>query len=254
MRIDSPSAGQILELRQLWKEAFGDSDAYLDIFFQTAFSQDRCRCLCIDGQLAAALYWFDCCWEDKPLAYLYAVATRETFRKQGLASRLINDTHQHLQSRGYVGSLLVPASTELFSLYEKLGYRTCSEIREFTCAAGHSSVPTECISSEEYALLRRQMLPPGGVIQEGAALAFLQTQANFYTGGDFILCAAPEENKLVVHEYFGNPAYAPGILTALGASEGRFRVPGKGRPFAMYCPLAGSAEHAPKYFGLALDC
>ena len=43
MRIDHPDLGQIPELRQLWKEAFGDSDAFLDAFFMVAFSQiDAC--------------------------------------------------------------------------------------------------------------------------------------------------------------------------------------------------------------------
>ena len=47
-------------MRSLWQEAFGDEDDYLDIFYSTAFSPDRCLCLSKEGKMQAALYWFDC--------------------------------------------------------------------------------------------------------------------------------------------------------------------------------------------------
>ena len=82
MFADYPQAEQLPALRQLWKQAFGDTDAFLDIFFSTAFSPERCRCVVTDGEVAAALYWFSCEADGQPLAYLYAVATAERFRGQ----------------------------------------------------------------------------------------------------------------------------------------------------------------------------
>ena len=49
-------------------------------------------------------------------------------------------------------------------------------------------------------------------------------------------------------------AAAPRILKALRAEEGVFRVPyAKGRPFAMFLPLASWQGPPPAYFGLAFD-
>ena len=42
MTVDYPAAGQISGLRALWKEAFGDSDVFLDAFFAHGFSPSRC--------------------------------------------------------------------------------------------------------------------------------------------------------------------------------------------------------------------
>jgi hypothetical protein len=75
MNINAPTLDLIPALRGLWKEAFGDSDDFLDMFWRTAFSYDRCRCVTVDGEVAAALYWFDCECRGERVAYIYAVAT-----------------------------------------------------------------------------------------------------------------------------------------------------------------------------------
>ena len=71
MKIDHPAFEQVPGLRQLWQEAFGDSDAFLDGFFDTGFSPRRCLCV-TDGEPVAAVYWFDCRFAGEKLAYLYA--------------------------------------------------------------------------------------------------------------------------------------------------------------------------------------
>lgn len=250
MIIDSPK--DIAPLRRLWQQAFGDTEEFLNIFFSTAYSPNRCRCLYEDGQLGAALYWFDCTWEGKKLAYLYAVATDKQYRGRGFCRALMADTHTHLRKLGYHGTILVPNGQQLFGLYEKLGYRTCSYVSIFSCTASDAPIPLQEISREEYASLRRHYLPEGGVVQEGEALDLLGAYSGFYKGKDLLLTAYPENGKLTVSELLGDPAAAPGILSALGYSEGKFRTPGKERPFAMYYPLTDN-DTAPEYLGLALD-
>lgn len=249
MTIDQPSDTQAL--RCLWKQAFGDSDAFLDSFFSVGYSCDRCRQLSLDSQLAAALYWFDCSFSGKPVAYVYAVATDAAFQGQGLCRALMADTHRHLQKLGYVGAILVPGAPSLFKFYEKLGYRTCSHMDRFTCQAG-TPVPLRPVDAAEYAALRRRFLPPDSVVQEGPLLAFLQTQTAFFAGPDFVCCASLDGDVLTVPEFLGNPASAPGFTAALQARQGHFRTPGKTFPFAMYYPLSNELE-APGYLGLALD-
>lgn len=239
----------ITKLRNLWKQAFGDTDDFLDCFFATGFSPDRCHYLTQDGKLAAALYWFDCQLDGRKLAYVYAVATDEAFRSRGMCRKLLAETHQRLRSLGYSGALLVPGSEDLFRLYEKLGYRTCSCITEFTCAAG-APVALRPVDIQTYAALRRQYLPAGSVLQEGATLDFLARFAEFYAGDGFVLAASLDGPTAYIHELLGT-ADAAGITAALGAAQGRIRTPGQGKPFAMYFALDNAPS--PAYFGLALD-
>ena len=241
MRIDYPLESQIGNQRSLWKEAFGDTDQFLNIFHDTAFSPDRCRCITIDNQVAAALYWFDCRFDDRPLAYIYAVATAKAFRKQGLCRMLMDNTGHLLSELGYSGIVLVP-EMHLIPMYESMGYRVCSYVREFTCRSGEPVALRE-IDAAEYAALRRQFLPAGGVLQENENLAFLSAITKLYTGDGFLYADDAE--------LLGNVAAAPGILAALGKDSGRFRCPGGDIPFGMYLPLDSNA--APTYFGLAFD-
>ena len=243
MRIDYPEESRIPALRQLWQEAFGDTDTFLDKFFATGFSADRCQCCIADDTLAAALYWFDCRLDDRPIAYLYAVATKKAFRKQGLCRKLMDNTRQLLASLGYAGILLVPGEPGLFAMYEAMGYETCCHVREFTCRRSEESVALQVISPEEYAARRREFLPAGGVVQENENLQFLQSISTLYAGDGFLYAEGAE--------LLGNTDAAPKILAALGKEKGSFRCPGKEKPFAMYLPLAEGA--APSYFGLAFD-
>ncbi len=242
----------VLRLRWLWQEAFGDSDALLDAFFATAFSPDRHNCILENGAAVSALYWFDCALEGQKLAYLYGIATAKSHRGQGFAHRLIEDTHEKLKQNGYAGAMLVPGSPSLFAFYEKMGYRTVSSVTEFSCTWGDAPVSLTQINADRFAQLRKSYLPKGGVVQEGETLCYLQTQARFYAGKAFLLAAAVDRGTLTVQELLGNPQAAPGILRALNIPNGQFRIPGPDRPFAMFFPLQKNCPQ-PSYFGLALD-
>lgn len=249
MNIKHPDLQDIPRLRRLWQEAFGDGDAYLDDFFRTAFSPDRCLTLWMDGRLAAGLYWLDCSCRGEPCAYLYAVATAAEFRGRGLCHRLMDQTHALLRQRGYAMTVLVPGSEGLFRLYASMGYETFGGMDEHLRTAANLAVPLRRISTAEYAASRRVFLPEGGMIQENETLELLQTQAQFYTGEGFLLCARIEEDTLFAPELLGS-ADPGSILRALSCREGTFRTPGS-RPFAMWLPLRPTKK--PEYFSIALD-
>ena len=242
----------IADLRKLWQQAFGDSDETLDAFFATGFSPDRCHYLTENDTVVSALYWFDCHLNGQKLAYLYAVATDENCRGRGFARRLMDGAHEILKDKGYAGAILVPGSKELFAMYGKLGYRSAGTVREFVAKQGDTPAALTQINAEEYARLRKAYLPQGGVVQEGALLAFLGSYARFYKGEDFLLSATSDGGQLIAQELLGNADAAPGILQALNLPKGCFRTPGTHREFAMYLPLSADCP-TPGYFGLALD-
>ena len=253
MIIDKPSSTHIPTLRQLWKTAFGDSDGFLDDFWQTAYAPDRCRCVFLQNTPVSALYWFPTCFQGRPGAYLYAVATDPAHRCKGYASALLRDTHAHMKAIGLKDVFLLPQEDSLRTYYEKAGYRTCCRVHEFTCPAAKTPVALRQIDAATYAALRRQYLPEHGVLQEGVTLSFLDSQGVFFAGEDFVLFAYPEQPEIQVKELLGNADAAPGIVRAFGAQSGHFRIPGDSLAFAMRCVLDNADETQPAYLGLALD-
>lgn len=252
MKIDFPVPAQYDQLTELWQEAFGDSEEFVDGFFCTGFSPARCRCVTEDGKVIAALYWFDVHYKNQRFAYVYAVAVKKTHRGRGICTALMENTHAHLGFRGYDGVLLMPQNGELRQMYGKLGYRDCTRMDKFTCQADTEAVALRRIDREEYAALRRRFLPEGGALQEEENIAYLEMMAFFYAGEDFLLAARKNGRQLYCPELLGNPKAAPGILTALGCTEGSFRTPGSTYPGAMLHELTGSVT-GPEYLGLTFE-
>lgn len=252
MNIDMPRSAHIPALRQLWQEAFGDTDDFLDGFFANADPLNHGRCIFADGQPVAALYWFDCMWQEKKLAYLYAVATKKALRGQGLCRALMEDTHAYLKRQGYHGTILVPGSEGLRGMYAAMGYQTATSIRHVSCQPGNREAVLRKLQPAAYARLRKQLLPPGSVLQEGRNLDFLKTRCALFTEEDFLL-AAEIADGVVTGELLGNTERAPEIVKALGCQKGNFRTPGEETAFAMYHPLDVENGEMPSYFGLAFD-
>ncbi len=252
MIIKFPESNQIPALRDLWKEAFGDTDSFLDAFFTAAFSPERCRCVIDNGEVLAALYWFDCSLKKEKIAYIYAVATRKFHRGKGLCAMLMKDTHAHLKSLGFAGAVLVPSSEPLFGFYEKLGYKTCCFKDSFCASSGRERCKIREIDADEFVKIRRRFLTKGGIIQQNENTAFLKTMASFYVGEDFLLTARRKKDTLFAVEFLGNREAAGGILTALDCKKGTFKTNGEGKPFGMFLPFKENTP-VPNYLGFAFD-
>lgn len=237
----------ITDLKQLWQEAFSEPG---DQFFAVGFSRERYCCLYTRDQLAGAVYWFDVTCEGKKYAYIYGLATAKNLRNQGYGKRLMHQTQEQLRRCGYDGIILVPADKGLFDYYAKMGYENLCGVEEFSCDA-QGGLPIRSVQPEEYAHLRKDLLPKGGVLQEGKLLRYLASYASFWAGDGWLLCGYIMNDTLYVQEFLGDRTLASAITAAVGAKKGCFRIPGTGRPFAMYYSL--NSGEKPNYFGIAMD-
>lgn len=224
MIIKHPEKENIPALTRLWMQAFGDTEDFIKCFFATGYSADRCMLCLEENAVVAALYWFDCHWEGKKLAYLYAIATDEKHRGKGICTELMKHTHRHLQQQGYTGALLMPAEESLESFYGKMGYG-CMTPPAFSDAPLEKTASWEAISPEEYLPLRQQYLPDGGVQHSLDAMQYLSHFAKFYRFPGGICCGDPELPMEKLPGYPGDPA--------------------------MYLSLDG-ADQMPTYFALPL--
>ena len=236
-----PRSGEEAALRALFTEAFGDED-FTDLFFGRGYSRSRCLGA-YDGELLAALHWFDCTLIGEKAAYVYGIAAFQAQRGRGTGAELIRGALEKLQELGYRHILLVPAGESLFGYYERFGFRAVSTIREMEIGAGEP-LPIRRLTVSEYAAARRNLLPERGLLQEGPCLELLSGYAEFYATPRSLAAVTGD----MVWELLGDEAAAPGMIAALGLKSATVRMPGPGRPFAR--ALGGAGEG---YLGLALD-
>lgn len=252
MTVTNASEALIPQLRQLWKAAFGDSDDFLDLFFTTAFSPDRCRCILEDGKLLAAHYWFDVTCDGQKMAYLYAVATDPAHRGKGLCRSLMADAKNHLTALGCDALLLVPQDEGLRAMYRRMGFEDITTVTEFTAPPEDTEIPMRRLTAAEYKIRRRGFLPVGGVVQEGVNIQFFSKTALFFEGRGWLAALTLEGETLRCQELLGDADAAYGIVAAFGCREGFFRIPGPDKAFAQGMKLNPHC-HYPSYFGIAFD-
>ena len=248
---------EIPALRELWREAFGDPEPFLDQFFSVAFSESRCAVADSGGVPVGMTFWFPCTCRGQRMAYLYAVATRKDLRGQGICTGLLTWVRDCLSARGVAGMLLVPETGALARFYGAMGYRPCCPQGRIRASASGPAVLLKPVSPRRYGELRPALLPAGAVLQEGCSLEFQASCSRLYCGKELLLSArVQEDGTLLAQELLCRDpvAAAPGILKALKVPSGIFRVPyGKGRPFAMFLPREGWSGPAPAYFAFAFD-
>ncbi len=249
MIITRPEDKDISILKNLWFEAFGDTSEFIDMFFRTSFNKKRATVLKINDKIASALYWFDCTFGNEKVAYIYAVATFKEFQKQGLCSKMMEETHRYLKESGYLGACLVPSSAKLFDFYAKLGYKKCIYHNENNVLPQKGNIIFKKISAEEYINLRKQYIPNNCILQKD--IEFLKLQTEFFVGEDFLFSARKEKDTLIVLEFWGNKNKRPDIVYAQKAKKGVFRGLGDDMPFAMYLPFKES--EMPVYLDFAYD-
>ena len=153
--------------RELWKLAFGDSDQYIDNFYNTYYRPERVVVLEEDGAVRSMTAWFDTTFTvpgqgEYRSAYLYAVATHPDCRGRGLAARLLAGADDYFRSLSIPAVTTVPAEPSLHNFFGANGFRECFRILGGTLRPEELPLsPSNLLrpaSTEEYGRVRETLL------------------------------------------------------------------------------------------------
>lgn len=119
------------ELKNLWLKTFEDKEEYLDCFFENVFKTENTLVEIRDNKIAAALYMIPYKLVENGVVYniiyLYALATDDKYKNQGIMTKLIEKARIYAKDNEYAGICLIPASAELIKFYEKRNFRKLYE-------------------------------------------------------------------------------------------------------------------------------
>ena len=107
-------------LRELWKRVFGDSDAFLDLFFREIYVPGMAALVEEGGRIVSAAY----CVPFGEARYIYAVATAPEHRGRGYFSRLMAYMLYDLRERGFTRAVVgvEPQETRNRAMYHHWGF------------------------------------------------------------------------------------------------------------------------------------
>ena len=113
-------------VRDMWKICFGDSDAYMDIYFNHKYRNENTLIYIEDQKPVASLqmlcYNFSFHGSEIPIAYLSGLCTLPDYRSRGYMKQLIINSYQVAKEREAPLMVLVPQDKGVMSYYERFGF------------------------------------------------------------------------------------------------------------------------------------
>lgn len=195
------------ELKELWKECFGDSNQYIERYF-SGYDISRHMLVFMDGEhpvsmLSLLPMTVVTQAGIMPARYIYAVATKESYRGRGISTKMLEYAHKFLKGQGVKLSVLVPASASLYNFYGKRGFSaefysgqaivTRSQIEKFEGSFFITdSTVQEFMQIRERAFAGRTMF----VRWDGDALAYRLAETAF-NGGETLTITIGDHSRAV---------------------------------------------------------
>jgi len=142
MIIDTLKVTDISKAKKLWKQAFGDSDVYIDFNFETNLDLKKSLAIFEEDQLVCMLFMIPKTVvmdnvETKTF-FIAGVSTDNKFRYKGYAKKLMERSHADLKAQGIPFVFLFPFNHDF---YRKLGYETVNMMKKATLESSMTCGP-----------------------------------------------------------------------------------------------------------------
>ena len=235
IRLSSPKYKE--KMYSLWQSCFGDDRETIDMFFKNSFSYEN-AVICTDkAEVVSQLFLLPeklSLGEKEYFAYyIYAAATAESYRKQGIMGSLLEFTSALAADRKADYLFLVPATEKLFDYYEKFGFYKAL-YAEKTVLKLTGGEPLDIKSTEpsdiKKAALKREKLLKGVnrvVWRENEIKLFsdfLGDDGKIVFGDDFYVSYSPAENGVFVTELLCEGTYENALDVLKKTGENTFFV------------------------------
>ena len=287
--------GMRKELEQIWRVCFDEPARPAKYFLNNYFRPENCLIYQIGKKIAAVVYLLPAqIVVNKGNAqahYIYAAATLPTYRSHGYMAALLAGAALVGANRGDQYSIVLPASSGLYSLYRKSDYSTFFQINTVSlsldqlCDVAESGrIGKALFTYGQLNSLRNTQLSGknGSVLWNTEAFGFAVGMGGIYGDrlvcsrtGDraaYALCRRLDENTCKVMEIMADREtihdLAANIISSVPAQTYLFRLSsgnalfsqqGEKSDFGMVKPIGGAglesvrSDSGAPYLGLSLD-
>ena len=146
----------IEQLKSLWKSLFGDTEAFISLFFHEVVREENIRVLEEKGRILSALYMLSYpfrIWNQEVTAsYISGAGTLSEAQGRGLMRRLLIDSFKEMEHRQIPLSILIPAEPWLYGFYEKSGYATVFTYNQQVYPPKEQRLGEDALVMEQYSI------------------------------------------------------------------------------------------------------
>ena len=221
------------EARRLWQLCFGDSDEFLDRYFDRLYREEDVLLAEDEGTAIGHLQFpklaLSLGEETLPAGYVVAVCTHPDHRGNGIMRPLLHEALRREKARGDVASVLLPAEDWLFRYYTSVGgyapvvNRARSNRREDALGEEDPAVTASSLvdyllkveaSQQEPSLLHSrafwEIITQDFEQEEDLALQIHRTESGLIDGALFLVKG---ESELLVQALYGMRPVREALLT-----------------------------------------
>jgi len=266
-------------LKEIWKNAFGDPDWYIDFFFKNRFEAEN-TFVYLDGGKPVSMFFMlpaqiNVEGSFKNAGYIYGVSTMPTYQGRGYSTALLRYANDNMADN-IEATFLTPASSGLFNFYKKQGYEAAFAVKEMDLSLqdfGNIQAPAadfKKIDAKSYKAVRDRAFNAHGYIKwDASAIEYILAENELVGGKAYGVYRENSENiilyriwdkKLIVKETTLDGDLLFGILKQIMVDENvsacnvrlhpQSKINCEAKDFAM---IYGGEKIKNGYFNLVLD-
>lgn len=169
-------------LKHIWKESFGDSDDYIDFFFQHCFVPKNAVVACVENKPAGVIHLLPAKLGTQNFLYGYAIGVLPEFRGNDICQIMHTFVADYAKKVQAVYGLH-PANEKLSSYYRRIGLSDMYTLRRFDASylKEDETFTLQDIDAKEYYRMRQQAFAPL-VSWNEEMLAYILQEANQFGG------------------------------------------------------------------------
>lgn len=157
MEIRFSNKTDVTQLKYIWKVCFGDSDDYIDFFFQKLFKPNQTVVACCEGKTIGVVYLLKATLLQTDFMYGYAIGVLPEYRGNSACQQMVDFIREEAKQKDFLFGLH-PANEKLFSFYKRIGLKEMYRLKTVDASNFHGSncFLLKDITAKDYFRLREQ--------------------------------------------------------------------------------------------------
>lgn len=201
MNIRFSENSDIPRLKQIWKICFGDSDKYINFFFDNMFKPENAVVAVCKNEAVGVVHMLNASYDGRVFKYGYAIGVLPKFRGNSLCEKMHEFIKKYCDENGYMYGLH-PANDKLSVFYKSIGLKEMYSLKTIENLETEENESFEIcdICEKEYFDIREKICKPL-ISWDINTIAYMMNEAKHFGGFPKKIIIDGKEHIVLVKKY-----------------------------------------------------